>query len=211
MQHIHMWPVQNALFLNGVYYIPNSSAWAYVLSGQFANLFLIPGLREPNIGKFLHKNPDFVKHALDCINFLYEQPLKWKEGNPNPADEYIQPDLLLQLANGYWDMCDLKRPLLEKIKITKGKHSRKRFIDCVAEGIAQLANYEHYFNFQENAEYARSKYGVSVYNPRLILIVGNYENADINQIKEASRMLKSNYTIMDYDTLNANFLLRVYS
>jgi hypothetical protein len=185
--------------------------WGYILSGQFANLFLVPGLREPNMGKFLHENPNFVQHALDCVSFLYERRLEWKEGNPNSDREYIQPDLLLKSANGYWDICDLKKPLLDKTTIIKGEHSRRRFIDYVGEGIAQLANYEEYFKFKENSDYARNKYGVVIDNPQLFLIVGNYENVDADEVKEAARMLKPNYTIMDYDTLNANFLLHVYS
>lgn len=209
----HMWPAQSTQELVGVTYCPSRSAWARILSGQFANLFLVPGLEEPNIGKFLHENPNFVRHALDCVDFLYEQRLEWKEVSPksDSDQEYIQPDLLLRLANGCWDICDLKRPLLDKAKITKGQRSRRRFVDYVQEGVAQLANYEHYFNFQANADYARRKYGILVDNPRLILIVGNYENADIGAVKEAARMLKPNYAILDYDTLNVSFLLHACS
>lgn len=210
MQYYHSWPVQNTGELHGVYYIPTSSAWAYIMSGQFANLFLVPGLREPNIGQFIHRNPNFIKYALDCVDFLYEQPLEWKEGNSNLDEKYIQPDLLLKLANDNWDICDLKKPLLERARIVKGQHSRRRFIDYVEEGIAQLANYEDYFKFKKNADYARNKYRVSVSNPKLILIIGNYENVEPSEIKEAERMLKPNYAIIDYDSLNTSFLLRVY-
>jgi hypothetical protein len=211
MRSLHPWPVQSTLDLLGVYYIPRGSAWAYMLSGQFANLFLVPSLREQNIGEFLQENPIFLRTALNCVDFLYEQQLEWQEGNPNPDEKYIQPDLLLKLVDGHWDICDLKRPLLEKKKITKGEHSRRRFLDYVAEGIAQLANYEHYFSFKGNSQYASRKYGISVDNPKLILIVGNYENVDMEDIRQASRMLKPNYLVMDYDTVNASFLLRAYS
>ena len=211
MRSLHLWPVCSPLFLLGVYYVPYGSAWAYMLAGQFANLFLVPNLREQNLGKFLHKNPIYLKTALNYVSFLYEQRLEWQEGNPNPNEKYIQPDLLLKSGGGHWDICDLKRPLLEKKNITKGEHARRRFLDYIEEGIAQLANYEHYFSFEENYQYASEKYGISVHNPKLILIVGNYENVDIEEIRQASRKLKPNYLVMDYDTLNTNFLLRSYS
>ncbi len=211
MKSKHVWPVQTTQDLVGVSYCPSRSAWAHILSGQFANLFLVPSLGERNIGKFLHENPDFVRYALNCVDFLREQRLEWQEGNLDSDQKYIQPDLLLKRPDGYWDICDLKRPMLDKAKITKGAQSRRRFIDYVQEGVAQLANYEHFFGFQANAAYARKKFQVQVDNPRLILVVGNYENVDISQVREAARMLKQNYAIIDYDTLNASFLLRASS
>ena len=207
----HVWPVGSTKELSGVSYCPDDAAGAHTLSGQFANLFLVPGLREPNIGGFLSKNPEFVKRSLDCVDFLYEHRLYWKEGNPNPEEKYIQPDFLLKVANGYWDICDLKKPILERESITRGGHSRRRFIDYVQEGIAQLANYEHYFQFKENAEYAKQEFGVLVDNPRLFLIVGSYENVDIEEIQQAERMLKTGYSIVDYDSMNTSFLLRTRS
>lgn len=205
-----LFPVENTLLLNGIYYCPNGIVWGYILAGQFANLFLIPQLREPNMGAFLNANPEYTKKALNCVDFKHQQNLDWRNGARNLDRKYIQPDLLLKLKNGNWDICDLKKPLLDKINITKGQHSRRRFIDYIQEGIAQLANYESYFSFKKNSDFAKNKYGVVVNNPNLMLIVGNYENADIDEIKEASRMLeKHKYVIIDYDTLNANFLLRV--
>jgi len=211
MKSKHVWPVQNTQELVGASYCPNRSASARILAGQFADLFLVPSLEERNIGKFLHKNPDFVRQALDCVDFLYEQRLEWQEGNLDSDQKYIQPDLLLKRADGYWDICDLKRPMLDKTKVTKGQQSRRRFIDYIQEGVAQLANYEHYFGFQANSAYARKRYGVLVAIPRLILVVGNYENVDISEVREAARMLKPNYAIIDYDTLNASFLFHASS
>ena len=190
----------------GVHYCPNSLDAGYVLSGQFANLFLLPGLRETMIGEFINKNPDMIRRAFACERFEYEPELKWIEGNPDPTESAINPDLMIKRSDGYYDICDLKTGKLEKKKITKGRHRRRRFIDYVEEGIAQLANYEEYFRFLKNREFARTRYGIEVSKPNLFLIVGNYENAPRNEIEEAARKLKSNYRIIDYDTLNALFL-----
>jgi hypothetical protein len=97
---------------------------------------------------------------------------------------------------------------LDTSSVTRDEHSRRRFIDVVAEGVAQLANYEDYFKHEANRRFADEKYGAKVDNPTLYLIVGNYENSSGEEIEEASRSLKSNYRIIDYDTLNAMFLGR---
>lgn len=35
-----------------------------ILAGQFANIYLVPELREPTIGVFLSQHPDFVRKAF---------------------------------------------------------------------------------------------------------------------------------------------------
>ena len=203
------WPVDRTDDLFGIHVSQNSTVEFYKLSGQFVNLFLVPGVAEPNIGKFLHNNPAILKKALNCSKLLYEKPFKWLEGTSDSFEDHIQPDfMLMSCATNYWDICDIKRPLLGKKSVIKGEHSRRRFIDSVNEGIAQLSNYEQYFSFQKNADHAKQKYGVEVKSPRLILIIGNYENADIQEIQEASRSMKDNYAIIDYDSLNAAYLAK---
>src|SRR2546426_46217 len=49
--------------LFGVQYVPNTEHQSRLLSGQFANMFLIPGIRETTIGEFLRANPDIVHQA----------------------------------------------------------------------------------------------------------------------------------------------------
>jgi len=194
--------------LYGTHYVPTPPYEHLALSGQFTNIFLSPELRETRIGEFLDKNPLFIRRAFSCTSYLYNKKFKWIEGNPNPNEKYIQPDLMLRRQDGFFDICDLKTAMLNKQRITKGRHSRRRFIDRVEEGLAQLANYEEYFEFRRNAEWALSKYKVKINNPNLILVVGSYENASKDEINEANRKLKPNYQIIDYDTLNSLFLKR---
>ena len=194
--------------LYGIHYVPKPTYEYLALSGQFTNIFLSPELRETRIGEFLDKHPLFIRRTFSCITYLYNKRFKWIEGNPNPNEKYIQPDLMLRRQDGFFDICDLKTAILNKQRITKGRHRRRRFIDYVEEGLAQLANYEEYFKFRRNVEWVWSKYKVKVNNPNLILVVGSYENASKAEINEATRRLKPNYQIIDYDTLNSLFLKR---
>ncbi|CAH0289527.1 Shedu anti-phage system protein SduA domain-containing protein [Peribacillus frigoritolerans] len=195
--------------LIGVKYCKEEKIEHFVLSSQFVNTFLIPNIRETTIGEFLSKNPSFIQKALSCKQFLYEKELEWVEGNPNLEEKFINPDILIEREDGYFNICDLKLPKLDRKNLTKGKHKRRRFVDDVQEGIAQLANYEEYFHFDKNKEFAKSKYNVEVQSPELILIVGNYENLRAEEVREAARSVKSNYRIIDYDTLNALFLNKI--
>lgn len=176
-----------------------------ILVGQFQNLYMSPGLREPTIGEFLRAHPQILQAAFNSARFVYEPYLPWIEAPPENVDKAINPDLLIQNSQGLYDIYDLKTAALEKRTITKDTRKRRRFIDYVNEGIAQLANYREYFSFEKNAEFAKRKYGVVVKDPMLGLIVGNVDNADAVEIEEACRALK-NVVVFDYDTLIQMFL-----
>ncbi len=87
------------------------------------------------------------------------------------------------------------------------------FYDYVYEGISQLANYEDYFKYEQNKQYALENKSITVDDPRLYLIVGNCENFHDSDVAEASRMLEKRkgsdkkYVLIDYDTLNAMFFI----
>lgn len=150
--------------LVGTRFCANELEESYILAGQFSNIFLFPGLRETTIGEFIHKNPAIIKQAFSCKSFLYEPELKWIEGNPDPTETSINPDLMVELSDGSFDIYDLKTAAIDKQSITKGGHRRRRFIDYVQEGIAQLVNYKEYFKFEKNQHFAQKKYKIKFPN-----------------------------------------------
>ena len=78
--------------LFGVHYVPNNEHQSWLLSGQFANVFLVPGIRETTIGEFLKANPDVIHKAFGCRSFVYEPELEWIEGNEAyPGEKSINP------------------------------------------------------------------------------------------------------------------------
>lgn len=180
----------------------------YIVAGQLQNLYLSPKLRETTIGEFLKTHPQIVKRGFAAKNFVYEPTLPWIEGPPENKDREINPDLLVQRSDGFYDIYDLKTAALDKKKITKGKRCRRRFIDYIQEGAAQLANYYEYFLYKKNCEYAKEKFNVQVNNPKLVLVVGNYDNVDQIEVQEACRQY-DNITIIDYDTLTQFFLSNI--
>ncbi|NWC06594.1 hypothetical protein [Pseudomonas sp. G1002] len=169
------------------------------VAGQLQSLSLSPGVHETTIGEFIRLHPEIVLRAFSCESFLYEKSFPWIKSNYPMEEKEINPDLLLKRKDGFYDICDLKTVAFKCKSLTKGRTSRKRFVDYVHEGIAQLVNYRDYFSIPENAEFAEAKFGVKVNNPNLILVVGSWENASVEDVAKAS-MNHSGVTIIDYDT-----------
>lgn len=189
----------------GIMTVPMGHGEHLLAGAAFASLYLLDRMRETTLGEFLHRHEDIILTALGADNMIYEPSLEWQEGNLDPEDTAINPDMLIRRPDGFYDICELKLPLLTQLSITRERRRRRRFTDSVMDGLAQLAHYEDYFSYPRNADYASEKYGVRVHNPRKILIIGNDENVNLTHIEEASRMLKE-YDIIDYDTLLQLFL-----
>ena len=176
-----------------------------IVGGQLQSMFPFPGLREPTIGESLRLHPDVVKKAFKTEHFEYEPYLEWIEHDGTCADKAINPDLLVKRNDGYYDIYDLKTAVLDRKSVTKANRKRRRFIDYVEEGISQLANYREYFEYPKNAEFAKIKYGIEVNNPRLVLVVGSWENVDIDEVNQACRKYR-NVQVIDYDTVCQMFM-----
>lgn len=192
-------------FVTAVHTVVPGKGRDYVMAGQFQSLYLSPKLRETTIGEFLNQHASILRRALSIRRHIHEPYLEWIESNGANTESAINPDLLLEREDGHFDIYDLKTAALDRISITKGGRSRRRFIDYVEEGIAQLANYQEYFLFPKNREFAKNRYDITVDEPHGILVVGSFENANREEILEASRKLE-NITLIDYDTLTQLFL-----
>lgn len=190
--------------VKGVHTVGNSEH-RLVVGGQLQSMFLFPNLRETTIGEFIKLHPEVVKDAFKTDHFVYEPYLDWLEHDGTCPDKAINPDLLVKRSDGYYDIYDLKTALLDKKSVTKASRNRRRFIDYVEEGISQLANYREYFEYPKNAALAKQKYGIEVNAPRLVLVVGSFENVDIDEVNQACRKYR-NVDVIDYDTVFQMFI-----
>ncbi len=189
----------------GVHSVLMGREESLIVAGQLQNMYLFPHLRETTLGEFINSHPEVVKKAFKTTHFEYEPYLDWLEHDGTVEDKVINPDLLVKREDGFYDIYDLKTAVLTRSSIVKGGRKRRRFIDYVEEGVAQLANYREYFEYPKNRELAKKKYGIEVNEPKLVLIVGNWENTDITEIKEACRRYKD-VNIIDYDTFTHLFI-----
>jgi hypothetical protein len=197
--------VTKGIEVKGIHTAYGSDNMRLIVAGHLQAMFLTPGLRETTIGEFVNQHPDVIKRAFKTENFIYEPFLDWLEHDGTVIDKAINPDLLIQRDDGFYDIYDLKTAMLGRSRITKGEQRRRRFIDAVAEGVHQLSHYRMYFQFSANRELAEKKYGIRVSDPRLVLVVGSWENVDPREVIEATRAY-SGIDIIDYDTLVHFFL-----
>ncbi|MEZ9711635.1 Shedu anti-phage system protein SduA domain-containing protein [Vibrio cyclitrophicus] len=189
----------------GIHTIQGESEERLIVAGQLQSMYLLPGLHETTIGEFLRLHPEIIKLAFKTEHFEYEPYLEWQEHDGTCEDVAINPDLLVQNQGGHYDIYDLKTAALSKKNVTKGGRKRRRFIDYVEEGVAQLANYREYFTYSKNAEYAKEKYGIEVNDPKLVLVVGNWDNSSHEEVVQACRRYPD-IDIIDYDTFCHRFI-----
>ncbi|WP_413190265.1 Shedu anti-phage system protein SduA domain-containing protein [Psychrobacter sp. AT9] len=191
--------------VKGIHTVKGKSEEQLIVAGQLQSMYLFPGIHETTIGEFLKLHPEIIKKAFKTEHFEYEPYLKWLEHDGTCDDTAINPDLLIKRSDGYYDIYDLKTAALAKKNITKGGRKRRRFIDYVEEGVAQLANYEEYFTYQKNSDFAKEKYGIEVKNPKLVLVVGSWENSSPEEVVQARRRY-AGIEIIDYDTFCQLFI-----
>jgi hypothetical protein len=185
--------------LPGVQIVNQGHQEAVAQAGQLANLYL-QGVHETTLTQFLEDHSEIIQRALDADQIFFQPLLAWREGNPDPTEIAIQPDIIMRRNDGQWYIIDFKLPLLTKASITTGGHKRRRFIYTVADGVAQLHNYRVFFEHQANREAAVSTLGEEICDAQLMLIAGTSENVDLAEVDEAMRPLKP-IEIVDYDTL----------
>ena len=176
-----------------------SGAESIITAGQFQNLYLSQGVHETTLGEFLRLHPEFLKKAFSCNEFLYEKSFQWKESKFVRDEQSINPDLLIKRLDGFYDICDLKTAAFKYKSLTNNKTSRRKFNDYVYDGVAQLNTYREYFTYAENARHAFEVHGVKVSDPKLILVVGSWDNACPIDIEQAC-LNHPEITIIDYDT-----------
>ena len=200
----------NAVFCNsghlkGVHFCNDEQRSDLLIAAQLQSICFQPDIQETTLGQFLNTNKIILLRALAAKELFHEPYLSWQIPQPPDSEEAINPDFLLQRSDNYWDVIELKTAALKRRDLTRGPRRRRRFVDYVSEGIAQLAHYREYVSNPENQQHAKTKYNVQFQEPRFILIVGNFENADAEKIKEASRQVRDT-VIIDYDTLIQLFL-----
>ncbi|MFF4033971.1 hypothetical protein ACFYZ2_30185 [Streptomyces sviceus] len=170
----------------------------------FATLYL-QGARETTVTAFIEKHSDIIEEIFDADKVYYQVELPWKEGNADPEEVSIQPDVLLRTKGGDWKIVEFKLPLLDKKSLTASDHARRRLTLSVGDGVAQLGNYEEYFTFPQHIAAAEEVLRDTPAVPELVLVVGTDENYNAQEIREATRMSRP-FDLIDYDTLMRLYL-----
>ena len=157
-------------------------------------------INEPIIDGFIQKHLKFFTKGLGYQRGLSQTELKILEGDFGDKKS-LKPDYLMLRNDGFYDILDLKTSALKKKSITIGDTSRMRFNAYVSEMISQLVGYERYFKLEKNYKWVLKKYDIKIKNPKLIGIVGSFQNFDRYQVDLALEQYKDNIAILSYSDL----------
>lgn len=161
----------------------------------FERLIHTPQVKEAAIQRFLESHPNFL-YGLNYENIYPQVVLEREDASP------LKPDFILEpFEEGWCDILDLKLP---RQKIIVGRKDRAALASGITEVIAQLREYAAYFEEGKHRSYVRQKYGVNIYRPRLIAIVGrDLRGMDDPQLRRALTAY-DNCRILTFDELLAH-------
>ena len=157
-------------------------------------------ISERVIDKFINEHAILFAKSMNYKRAIPQVTLNWIDREENDPKQSI-PDYFMELQNGLFHILDLKKGFLGR-DIIKGRIGRKRFIDYVAELVAQLKEYERYFDKEANRKFALDNYGIKLSsNLSLIGIVGGYYEVDEEEVGKVLKQFDSRITIMSYHSL----------
>lgn len=123
-----------------------------------------PTVREPGLQDFFERHPNFI--LTD----------KYHKAHPHivltdAEHDRLIPDFLLEPVDQS-ALCDLLELKLPSAPVFVGKRKRIRFSAAVSDALAQLKEYERFFDEKKNRELIYQKYGLLAFKPKMILVIG---------------------------------------
>ena len=130
---------------------------------EFRELLRDPKTTERVLQSFLGRVPEI----LTAFDYSRAVPQVYLFGE---NDDLLIPDfMLVPYHSDLADIVELKHPQ-HPVLVEGAGHPR--FSGQVMQAMAQLRDYEHFFDDPHNRERIRAKYGFTAYKPRLTIIIG---------------------------------------
>jgi len=101
------------------------------------------------------------------------------------SGKYIEPDFFAYSEyKNRWEIIDLKLPLESLILRSEGR--RRRFTSKVEDYVAQIREYNQYFNEHDHRKHVESKHGIKIpKSPPVALVLGsNIEQKEIDDVTD---------------------------
>jgi hypothetical protein len=127
-----------------------------------------------DLQRYFGANPEFLFFGTRYRK-VFPQIILKRKGTSN-----LIPDFLLErVTDGYCDILDIKLP---KKKVVVGPKVRRRFSHEVDDALAQVNEYREYFNNPENREKVEKSYGLKIYKPNMLVLIGDSANIDVEEL-----------------------------
>lgn len=156
-------------------------------------------IKESELQDFFTRYPDFLK-----MN-------EYKEIHPhlileNETNKKLIPDFVLEPINnqGLSDILDLKLP---QQKVYVGNY-RPRFSAEINKVCSQLREYSAFFESRQNRQKIKQKYGLELYSPKMITVIGRRQEIDPILIKRINQSLP-NLSVKNYDDIIDEMKFRI--
>jgi hypothetical protein len=130
---------------------------------ELEQLINTPRTTERAIQRFLEAHPSFLRG----LNYKDVYPQLVLERNDTTS---LRPDFILEPFEGaFCDILDVKLP---RQKLIVGTRDRLTLAAGIQSAVSQLREYGNYFDEERHRRFVREKYGLRLYKPRLIVLVG---------------------------------------
>ena len=170
---------------------------------RFIELWGNEDTTEPQITKFLEENSFILKMAFGATNIYAEKDCIWQ----SEKRKAIRPDFFIESPNRV-DIVEFKLPTIKNNSVV-GRENRESFCSQLNSYVAQTRTYANYFNDPNNRIWVQEKYGIDVYKPRRILIIGR--RTDFNR-KEWKEIVADydNFDVITFDDLVDKVVAQFY-
>lgn len=157
--------------LNKNLYVVSSETMALKIAvDELEYLVNDPNSKERDFQDFFDRHRNFI------INDEYKDAHSHVRLTKDEGDTLI-PDFVLEpfYQNSMCDLLELKLP---SAKVFVLKKNRMRFSSAIYEALAQLQEYGNYFDEEKNRKKIEEDYGLSVFKPKMFLIIGRQAKID---------------------------------
>lgn len=138
---------------------------------DFELLLNTDGTKEADLQHFLQTHPEFL-FAMDQRYCEIRPHVCLYDAN----GERLVPDFMARVhGSNIWDVIELKLP---SAQATVRRGDVEKASATAARGIAELLRYRDYFGVRENRRRVTRQYGISAYEPCLVLLIGRGHKAE---------------------------------
>lgn len=159
---------------------------------EFEYLINQADLKEHDLHSFFERNPDFI------LNEDYKKAHSKIVLSNIDCPDFI-PDFVLEPHNSH-NLCDLLEIKLPAARVYTLKKNRPRFSSAVIEACAQIREYASYFDDVNKRKYINSVYGLTLYKPQMMVVIGRRSNLDPLTTKRIAADLP-NVEVITYDDI----------
>ncbi|TGL23746.1 DUF4263 domain-containing protein, partial [Leptospira levettii] len=137
---------------------------------KFIELINLKDTSEPDITKYLANNPKILQIAFGIYELNPQIDLIWQY-NPNHRKN-LKPDFLPKKMDGFCDIMEFKLPNLKSTPLV-GSENRLEPSYEIDKAIAQVDEYDEWFEQQNNRDWLLKEKGINVHKPLRYIIMGH--------------------------------------